>query len=93
MTDPDYREAVRALKGLPVRREVFSFDGSALAGNPFAVAETTYEVRLVQARGSFKHASFLVVPRESVSLAFERNPTDPRISHNVKCADRATRRD
>jgi RHS repeat-associated protein len=74
------RECARALKGLPLRQETYSFDGSVSAAHPYSVTETRYEVRRVQARARQRHGVFLPVARESISIQYERNPADPRIT-------------
>lgn len=76
------RECARALKGLPLRRETYSFDGSPHADHPYLVSETHYEVRCLQPRGDQKHAVFLALERESLNLTYDRNPSDPRASHS-----------
>jgi RHS repeat-associated protein len=77
----ELREYVRALKGLPLRQEVYSFDGAPEDRNPYTVTENNFEVRWLQPRGERKHGVFFPVGRESVSLNYERDPTDPRVSH------------
>jgi hypothetical protein len=79
----ELRECLRALKGLPLRQEIYSFDGSAQAQHPYSVVENNFEVRLFQPRGDQKHAVFFPIGRESVSLTYERNPTDPRVVHSL----------
>jgi RHS repeat-associated protein len=78
----ELRECLRSLKGLPIRQEVYSFDGSTQQEHPYTIVENAFEIRLVQPRGQQKHAVFFPIGRESVSLNYERNPTDPRISHS-----------
>ncbi|MDQ1053858.1 hypothetical protein QE394_001786 [Arthrobacter sp. SORGH_AS 212] len=77
------RESMRALKGVVLRQETYSHDDSSVQEHPYAVMESTYEVRRLQPRSGQRHAVFLTVPRESVSLAYERNAADPRISHSL----------
>ncbi len=77
----EFRECLRALKGLPLRQEVYSFDGSAQEQHPYSVSENNFEIKLVQPRANQKNAVFFAVGRESVSLNYERNPADPRITH------------
>ncbi len=79
-------ECLRALKGLPLRQEVYSFDGSPQAEHPYSVVENTFEIRRIQPRGGQSHAVFFPVGRESVTLTYERNPADPRIGHNLNLA-------
>lgn len=79
----ELRECMRALRGLPLRQEVYSFDGTPQEQHPYRVVENNYEVRLLQPRGAQQHAVFFSVGRESVSLNYERNPADPRIVHSL----------
>ncbi len=83
LTADELRECVRALKGLPLRQEIYSFDGSEQQQHPYHVVENSFEIRLLQPRGEQKHAVFFPVENESVSLTYERNPTDPRIEHSL----------
>ena len=79
----EFRECLRALKGLPLRQEIYSFDGSAQKQYPYTVVENNFEIRLIQPRGGQKYAVFFPIGRESFSLNYERNPADPRISHSL----------
>lgn len=82
--DPsEIREAYRALKGMALRTEVYAEDGSDRAGNPYSVTEQNFEVRLLQPRGGNESAVFLVHSREKVSFQYERQPEDPRVTHEV----------
>ena len=76
-------ECLRGLKALPLRQEIFSFDGSPEAEHPYSVTENSFEIRLLQPRRTQRHAVFFPIGRESVSLNYERNPTDPRIAHSL----------
>lgn len=82
LDDEEWRECARALKGLPLRQEVYSFDGSTQAQVPYNVVEHSYNVQLVQKRGKEKYAVFLSTPRETITHYLERNPADPRIVHS-----------
>ncbi len=80
--DPDeVREAYRALKGSPLRIEVYSEDGTPRAEHPYTVTEQNFSVRRLQERGPNQHTVFLTHPRESLAYHYERNPADPRVSH------------
>ena len=80
--DPDdVREAYRALKGSPLRIEVYSEDGTSQAEHPYTVTEQNFKVRRLQARGPNQHSVFFIHPSESLAYHYERNPADPRISH------------
>ncbi len=77
----ELRECVRALKGLPLRQEIYSYDGSPEDQHPYTVTENNFEIRWLQSRGHQRHGVFFPVGRESITLNYERNPADPRISH------------
>jgi RHS repeat-associated protein len=74
-------ECVRALKGLPLRQEIYSYDGTAEEQHPYTVTENNFELRRLQPRGHLQHGVFFPVGRESIFLNYERNPALPRISH------------
>ena len=79
----ELQEAYRALKGLALRVEVYSDDGSPLAANPYSIAETNYTVERRQRIGPNKHAVFYAHPRETLTFHYERQPDDPRVTHEV----------
>ncbi|WP_052410229.1 SpvB/TcaC N-terminal domain-containing protein [Paenibacillus durus] len=81
LDDREWKECLRALKGLPLRREVYSFDGSEQAPHPYSAEEHNYEIRLIQRHGEQRHAVCLPIGCESLSVHYERNPEDPRIAH------------
>lgn len=83
LDDQEMRECFRALKGLPLRQETYSYDGSSQEAHPYGVIEYTYEIRRVQPRGNRRHAVFLPVSRETVSQHLEREPNDPRVAHDL----------
>ncbi|MGE5845430.1 MAG: SpvB/TcaC N-terminal domain-containing protein, partial [Ignavibacteria bacterium] len=80
ITSEELREAHRALKGKPLRVETFSEDNSDKSNLPYSASEATYEIRLIQPKGENEHASFFVIPSESIAYSYDRNPSDPRIS-------------
>lgn len=79
----ELREAVRALRGRPLRVEVYAEDGTALAQHPYSVVETRYEVRREQPGSAGKSGVFSVFDLETRSAAYERDPTDPRVSQQL----------
>lgn len=79
----DEREAYRALKGQPLRAEIYADDGSALAGNPYSVVEHNYTVSSVQPSGPNVYAAFYTHPRETLTFEYERAASDPRVTHDV----------
>ena len=82
LTGEEFFECVRGLKGLQLRQEIYSDDGSDEAGNPYAVTEKSYELRLLQPRGPNRHAVVLPIGRETIGVNYERSLDDPRISHS-----------
>ncbi|MDC0721963.1 SpvB/TcaC N-terminal domain-containing protein [Nannocystis bainbridge] len=83
LTPVENREAVRALRGRPLRVEVYGLDGSPAQAHPYSVAESNFAVRLLQPRDGDQHAVFLVHDRESLSYHYERDPSEPRVSHSA----------
>lgn len=77
----EQREACRALKGRMLRSEVYALDGSEASQHPYAVSETSFHIRLEQPRGDRAHAVFFVCDCETLGYHYERDPTDPRITH------------
>lgn len=77
-------ECFRTLKGLPLRQEVYSNDGDVpIQGYPYSVTQHNYVVQRLQPRDGQKYAAFFPNAKETLILQFERNPTDPRISHTI----------
>ncbi|EMD29227.1 SpvB/TcaC N-terminal domain-containing protein [Amycolatopsis azurea] len=89
LTADEARQARRALKGLPLRQEVYALDGSAAEGKPYLVTEHNYTVELLQRalqrtpdNEGLRHAVFLATPRETLTAHHERQ-ADPRIGHEL----------
>lgn len=82
LSSQELREAYRACKGLPLRRETYAEDNTDKSTYPYSASQSTVEIRRIQLQGQNKHASFLVIPSESISYGYERNPADPRIGHS-----------
>lgn len=76
------REAYRSLKGQALRSEIYAQDGSPAAQNPYSVTEHNYTIEFLQPMGVNQHAVFFSHPRETVSFQYERNPADPRVTHD-----------
>jgi RHS repeat-associated protein len=77
----EMQEAYRALKGKVLRSETYAQDGTALAVNPYTVAEQNYNLICVQPLGGNLHAVFFACPREAISFQYERGVDDPRVTH------------
>ncbi|MEZ4868084.1 MAG: SpvB/TcaC N-terminal domain-containing protein [Caldilineaceae bacterium] len=89
--DPN-REAHRALRGTLLRSEVYAQDGTEQAQHPYTVTEQRYQVVPIQAQrpaGSIltlPHAVYETRPLETLTYHYERNPDDPRITHELMLA-------
>jgi RHS repeat-associated protein len=82
--DPyEVREAYRSMKGQMLRSEVYAEDGSVSAEIPYTVTEQNFTIRWLQPMGENLHAVFFVHPREKVSFHYERDATDPRVTHDL----------
>ena len=86
LTPIERREAVRALRGRPLRVEVYGLDGSEQAEHPYSVAETNFEVRRLQPRDGEQSAAFFVHDLEAISYSYERDPSVPRVAHKMVLA-------
>ncbi len=82
----EMREAARAIKGKPLRVEVYGLDGSELAAHPYTVTETTYVVKTIQRQTDNRHASFFIYNCETLTYHYERKANDPRIAHELTLA-------
>lgn len=76
-------EACRALKGMVLHQEIYSYDGSTLQDHPYSIVHHKYEVKLLQNRMNKACAVFLAGKRESLSFELERNIEDPRITQQL----------
>jgi RHS repeat-associated protein len=83
LTAGEQREACRALKGSPLRQEVYALDGGPREPFPYHVTEHSFAVRLEQHRGAARHAVFSVHSAETLERHYERDPADPREQHSI----------
>lgn len=77
------REAHRALKGKPLRVEVYAEDGSTSAGTPYVVTTSRYTV--VSVASGTEHDVFRVDDRESLAEHWERG-AEARLAHTLVLA-------
>lgn len=90
----EFREAMRACKGMVLRQEVYELDVDELTrGNhqPVKLFSTAYHnchIQRLQARSTNPHAVFLVTESEAITYQYELDlqtgtlTSDPRISHS-----------
>ncbi len=77
-------ECCRALKGLPLRQEIYSDEGSEEEQlHPYNVTQNNYTIQCLQPKEGEQHAVFLTHEKEKLAFQYERNPLDPRIAHTV----------
>ncbi|WP_129518503.1 SpvB/TcaC N-terminal domain-containing protein [Burkholderia stabilis] len=74
----------RALKGLPLRQEVYGLDGSDVANTPYSVSLSRYQSRQVQAAQPDAAPVALPTPLEQIDYRYERIAVDPLISQAVQ---------
>jgi len=85
LSPDDMREACRALKGLPLRQEVYCQDGSPLSGIPFSISSHSYTSICLQPKAlDALHSMWISHPRDAINVEYDRESTDdPRITHTL----------
>ena len=91
----EWREALRACKGMMLRQEVYELDVDALAAGThkpvklFSAAYHNCHIHRVQPKADNQHAVFLVTESEAITyhyeldLRLEQLTPDPRIAHTL----------
>ncbi|WP_456462530.1 SpvB/TcaC N-terminal domain-containing protein [Reichenbachiella sp.] len=79
----EWREVARSLKGSSLRQEVYALDETGKEPHPYTVTQTNYQLRRIQPKGSNPFTVFDVLPSETLTYHYERNPSDPRVSHEM----------
>jgi RHS repeat-associated protein len=79
----EQREALRAVRGVLLRKEIYANDQQTASIHPFQVVESGYTVTCLQPRCHNEFAVFYTHERELLTLDYERNPADPRIGHAI----------
>lgn len=97
LTADEWREAVRACRGRPLRQEIVELDTAALDDHDrhvptrlFSTAQHNCQIRCLQRRGVNQHSVFLVTESESVTYHYELDlrgddplDPDPRVAHSM----------
>jgi RHS repeat-associated protein len=94
LTTDEWREALRACKGMALRQEIYELDADSLRlgrHEPvklFSAACHTCRIQSVQPRDVNRHAVFLVTESEAITYHYELNlrrpeVADPRVSHTL----------
>nr|WP_320014185.1 SpvB/TcaC N-terminal domain-containing protein [uncultured Desulfobacter sp.] len=88
----EYREALRACKGMMLRQEVFALDAPRenpseeerqLQMKPFSVATHNCNIQLLQPRENNDYGVFLITESEAITINYERNEADGRVAHTL----------
>jgi len=95
LSTDEWREALRACKGMALRQEVYELavdaleHGGQLPVKLYSAAQHTSHIQRLQAQADNRHAVFLVTESEALTYHYEldlRTPTlfpDPRIAHTL----------
>jgi hypothetical protein len=87
----EYREALRACKGMVLRQEIFALDAPEnptdaelqLQMKPYTVATHNCNVQLLQPRDKNEFGVFIVTESEAITISYERDETDYRLAHTL----------
>ncbi len=95
LTADEWREALRACKGMMLRQEIYELDVDALAGDThkpvklFSAACHNCHIHRVQPQAANRHAVFHVTESEAITYHYELDlrpeelTPDPRIAHTL----------
>ncbi|MEO6631029.1 MAG: toxin TcdB middle/C-terminal domain-containing protein, partial [Mucilaginibacter sp.] len=83
LTSDEWREALRTCKGITLRREVYTPDGSNKQDIPYTTASASCLIQLIQPRQQNPYSVWIVQQSEALTYTYERNPADPRIAHSM----------
>lgn len=94
----EWRESLRACKGMPLRQETYELDVDALEREEhvpvtlYSAANHNCHIRRLQPRGANRHAVFLVTESEAIAYHYELDlrpeavEPDPRVAHTLNLA-------
>jgi RHS repeat-associated protein len=96
LTAKEQREAYRALKGSPLRQEIYALDTSPKEGIPYAITSFAYCVLKLQSlppdaslrgtkqsNGTYPNAVFYNYQEQKLCQSCERFVEDPRVAHEI----------
>ncbi len=95
LSTDEWREALRACKGLPLRSETYELDVDALDADEhkpvrlFSTAFHNCHIQMLQAQTDNRHAVFLVTESEAITYQYDLDlmdsavTADPRIAHTL----------
>jgi hypothetical protein len=82
----EIREAYRACRGMVLRKEIYTPDGSELAHIPYSTSYGACRLEMLQPRQENNHSVWMAQQSETLNYNYERNPQDPRIAHTLVLA-------
>lgn len=92
LSGDEWREILRACKGIMLRQEVFALDAPKFGATgeeikkqlkPYTVATHNCNVQILQPREDNLYGVFMVTENEAITLNYERDEADPRIAHTL----------
>jgi RHS repeat-associated protein len=95
LTAAEWREALRACKGMLLRQEIYELDVAALENGQqqpvklFSAADHNCLIQRLQKQDGNRHAVFLVTESEAITYHYELElrpgalPADPRVAHTL----------
>ncbi len=84
LTIAEKRQAYRALKGLPLRQEVYALDGNVSKQyHPYSVTSYAYCTEIRQRQMNNKFACYYSYQEQQVAWHYERESGDPRVLHDL----------
>lgn len=84
-------EALRALRGMSLREEVYALDGGEISELPYTVTETRSHVRQIQTDGPNRFGVFFAISGEELAYHYDRSLVD--VENNCLCQGGASRMD
>lgn len=82
----EIREAHRALKGSPLRQEVYSLNEDTMETVLYSITATAYRVKRIREQGNNRYAVFQSLQEQAISYSCEGDMTAPRISQQLTLA-------
>jgi RHS repeat-associated protein len=68
----EIREAIRSLKGVILRQEIYALDNKEESDRPYSVSERNYAIKPMQPRGANRHSVFFTHVLETIDFHYER---------------------
>ena len=83
LSTEEYRQALRACKGMLLRKEVYALDDDPLKKDiPYQVEQHNCLIKILQPKENNRYGVFLVQESEAITYHYERNPDDRRVAHS-----------